>query len=243
MPKKNYGKDSERTPKQHHPQGHKCSKCGIYVASGWGHWNHSKVCTSVKLDLPGGSTTPTSVVTTPVVQDAQQSCNDDNLNDDMRNGVDFCLPEENDQLHQDPSCGIIPLACEVSEYLASLPNLDSQHMLECLHWGRLTKNKISARTREVARFLKVSMLGNGISGEHMQAFLDYTHEMGGKNAVLLPNKVEGCWNELAKVQFIGKCRYMCCDVPYKKQFTSVVTRSVLVCCNTIQQTLSHQSYL
>jgi hypothetical protein len=210
MPKRNYGKDSERTPQKLHPPDHKCTKCGMNVASGWGHWNHSKVCTSVMSDLLGVCTTPTSVVTTPLVLDAQQSCNDD-----------FCIPDEDDQLQQDPTCGIIPLAAEVSEYLASLPNLDSHHMLECLHWGSSTKNKISAKTREVARFLKVSMLGNGISGEHMQAFLDYTHVMGGNKAVLLPNKVEGCWNELAKVQFIGKCRYTCCDMPCTIQFRTL----------------------
>jgi hypothetical protein len=43
------------------------------------------------------------------------------------------------------------------------------------------------------------MLGKGISGDHMQAFLDYTHAMGGKKAALLPKTVDGCWNALTKV--------------------------------------------
>jgi hypothetical protein len=33
----------------------------------------------------------------------------------------------------------------------------------------------------------------------MQAFLDYTHAMGGKKAGLLPKTVDGCWNAITRV--------------------------------------------
>ena len=43
------------------------------------------------------------------------------------------------------------------------------------------------------------MLGDGLSRAHMQAILDFTHDMGGKKAALLPKKIDGCWKALTKV--------------------------------------------
>ena len=43
------------------------------------------------------------------------------------------------------------------------------------------------------------MLGDGLSRAHMQAILDFTHDMGGKKAALLPKKINGCWKALTKV--------------------------------------------
>ncbi len=34
---------------------------------------------------------------------------------------------------------------------------------------------------------------------HMQAILEFTHDMGGKKAALLPKKIDGCWKALTKV--------------------------------------------
>ena len=202
MPQKAAAQASNRNPKVLHPNAHKCSKCGMNVAGGWGHFNHNKICTFAKFKTPARCTTTTTVVTTPVVMEAQHARDDDNLNAGLPKELDCCYAIEDEQLEEDTPSALNTLAAEVSEYLASLPNLDSQHIIECLHWGRTAKYNISATTREVARFLKVSMLGQGLSGEHMQAFLDYTHAMGGKKAVLLPKKIEGCWNALAKVILI-----------------------------------------
>jgi hypothetical protein len=33
-------KASKRIPKNQRPNAHKCSKCGMNVAGGWGHFNH-----------------------------------------------------------------------------------------------------------------------------------------------------------------------------------------------------------
>ena len=213
---------SKRTPQTHHTNTHKCSKCGMNVAGGWGHYNHNKVCTLANFTNPARCTTPTAVLTTPVVQDALLSWDADNLNARQQNELDFCHPEDDEHFEQDTNtCGINALAAELSEYLASLPNLDSQHICECLHWGRIEKQNFSGTTREVARFLKVSMLGQGLSGEHMQAFLDYTHEIGGKKTVLLPKKIEGCWNALAKVIVFVKCRYVCWGPASYQMFRSL----------------------
>jgi hypothetical protein len=181
----------------------------MIVAGGWGHFNHNKVCTFANFNTRAPCTVTTTVVTTPVVLDAQQASDDDNLNAGLQEELDCCYAKEDEHLEEDTTSAINTLAAEVSEYIASLPNLDSEHVCECLHWGPTEKHNISATTREVACFLKVSMLGQGLSGKHMQAFLDYTHVMVGKKAVLLPKKVEGCWNALAKVILIVKCTYAC----------------------------------
>jgi hypothetical protein len=47
------------------------------------------------------------------------------------------------------------------------------------------------------------MMGKGLSIDHIQAFLDYTHAMGGKKAGLLPKTVDGCWNAITRVKSIA----------------------------------------
>ena len=91
------------------------------------------------------------------------------------------------------------IATEVSAYLSSLTTLDPAHIGECLHWGPTYQSTTSELTRVVAKFLRVTMLGDGLSRAHMQAILEFTHDMGGKKAALLPKKVKGCWRALTKV--------------------------------------------
>ncbi len=57
-------KASKRRPKIQRPNAHKCSKCGMNVAGGWGHFNHNKVCTFANFNTPTPCTTTTTVVTT-----------------------------------------------------------------------------------------------------------------------------------------------------------------------------------
>ncbi len=200
---------SLRTRKKYIQETHQCTKCGVTVAGGWGHFNHKKVCNNELIETSSHSTPTSSKLTLPVRQDAIMSRLDAGVHDPMLNSFTLSTEAENEHFEPDDSYSNNGLAAELTEYIASLPDLDAEHVTECLHWGRTIKTDISDTTRQVARFLKVSMLGQGLSGEHMQAFLDYTHEMGGEKAPLLPNKVEGCWKEIAKVPLFVQCTYEC----------------------------------
>ncbi len=141
----------------------------------------------------------TNVFHTPVANnkvpdasgDAENACGGDD-NFDTHNGNQWF---DNDLdptvLHNGTS--------SVSSYLTSLTDVDPQHICECIDWGCNNKTVISDETREVAKFFKVAMKGKGLSVDHMQAFLDYTHAMGGKKAAFLPKTVEGCWNAITRV--------------------------------------------
>ncbi len=91
------------------------------------------------------------------------------------------------------------IAREVSAYLSSLTRFEPAHICECLHWEPTYQSTTSELTRVVAKFLRVTMLGDGLSRAHMQAILEFTHDIGGKKAALLPKKVQGCWRALTKV--------------------------------------------
>jgi len=204
MPLHAEARGSIKRRKKYELETHQCTKCGVNVSDGWGHLNHKRVCNKGQI-ATSSKCTPTSIkLTTPLRLCPILSHLDARVHDEMLNSCTLSTEDVNEHFAQDDSNGNNALAAELTEYIASLPNLDAEHVSECLHWGRKNKTNISDTIRQVARFLKVSMLGQGLSGEHMQAFLDYTHEMGGDKAPLLPNKVEGCWSAIAKVYLLQK---------------------------------------
>ena len=113
MPQKAAAQASNRNPKVLHPNAHKCSKCGMNVAGGWGHFNHNKICTFAKFKTPARCTTTTTVVTTPVVMEAQHARDDDNLNAGLPKELDCCYAIEDEQLEEDTPSALNTLAAEV----------------------------------------------------------------------------------------------------------------------------------
>jgi hypothetical protein len=177
----------------------KCSKCGETVRGGWGHVQHEKICRKVRSANKNNDPATTNVFHTPVTYNKEPETSSDAEN--------VCGGEDNFDTHNgnqwfsndlDPTV-LNNGTSSVSSYLASLTDVDPQHICECIDWGCNNKTVISDETREVAKFLKVAMKGNGLSVDHTQAFLDYTHAMGGKKAALLPKTVDGCWNAITRV--------------------------------------------
>jgi len=190
--KKHTGRRNNATPG-------KCLKCGETVRGGWGHVQHEKICRKVRSANMNNDPATTNAFHTPVAyskepetsSDAENVCGGDD-NFDTNNGNQwFSNDLDPPVLHNGTS--------SVSSYLASLTDVDPQHICECIDWGCNNKTVISDETREVAKFLKVAMMGKGLSVDHTQAFLDYTHAMGGKKAALLPKTVDGCWNAITRV--------------------------------------------
>ena len=189
----------KHTGRRNNATGGKCSKCGETVRGGWGHVQHEKICRKVRSANMNNDPATTNVFHTPVADNKEPDTSSDAEN--------VCGGEDNFDTHNgnqwfsndlDPTV-LNNGTSSVSSYLASLTDVDPQHICECIDWGCNNKTVISDETREVAKFLKVAMKGKGLSVDHMQAFLDYTHAMGGKKAALLPKTVDGCWNAITRV--------------------------------------------
>ena len=183
-----------------------CSKCGVSL-KGWSSVHHVRHCAVAKAAqhlMQRGSAT---VLSTPVTVTE---------NEFMNIQPDDCTGYEGEVVSEDESSSTSTgnrnednnhnasnkneIAAEISSYLSSLKKFDPSHIVECLHWGPTHhQSKTSESTRVVAKFLRVTMLGDGLSRAHMQAILDFTHDMGGKKAALLPKKINGCWKALTKV--------------------------------------------
>ena len=178
-----------------------CLKCGVQL-EGWHTRWHKMVCPTVKAAQHQMSTGYATLVSTPNAVTGKES---------FQMETDGSTGYERDESEEE-SCSITSIAfqdednksntnaiaTEVSAYLSSLTTLEPAHIGECLHWGP-TQSTTSELTRVVAKFLRVTMLGDGLSQAHMQAILEFTHDMGGKKAALLPKKVKGCWRALTKV--------------------------------------------
>jgi len=189
----------KNTGRRNNPKAGKCSKCGETVGVGWGHAQHDRICRKVRSANIMNYPATTNVFHTPAPDnevpdasgDTDNACGgDDTLT--TQNGNEWWDNDlETSVLHNGTS--------SLSSYLSSLTDVDPEHICECIDWGCNNKTVISDDTREIAKFLKVAMLGKGLSVDHMQAFLDYTHAMGGKKAALLPKTVDGCWNAITRV--------------------------------------------
>ena len=178
-----------------------CYKCGVPVP-GWDNTRHNKVCRAVNdaqhLRATGCATlfsTPTEAVTGNefLLMETEDGSTGYERDESEEESTSIAFQDEDNKRNTNA------IATEVSAYLSSLTTLDPAHIGECLHWGPTYQSTTSELTRVVAKFLRVTMLGDGLSRAHMQAILEFTHDMGGKKAALLPKKVKGCWRALTKV--------------------------------------------
>jgi hypothetical protein len=178
-----------------------CSKCGVSLR-GWSSVNHVKYCAVAKAAQHQMQRGCATLLSTPV------TVNQTIEPDDSRGYEGEVVSEEEssttstgnrNEENKHNGSNQNQIASEISSYLSSLKKFDPSHIVECLHWGPSHQSKTSQSTRVVAKFLRVTMLGDGLSRSHMQAILDFTHDMGGKKAALLPKKINGCWKALTKV--------------------------------------------
>ena len=174
-----------------------CYKCGVPVP-GWDNTRHKKVCRAVNDAQHQMATDCATLFTTPEAVTGNEFLQ---METDGSTGFERDESEEESSIpfqDEDNKSNTNAIATEVSAYLSSLTTFEPAHIGECLHWGP-TQSTTSELTRVVAKFLRVTMLGDGLSQAHMQAILEFTHDMGGKKAALLPKKVKGCWRALTKV--------------------------------------------
>ena len=181
-----------------------CSKCGV-TFKGWDSVNHVKQCAVVKAAQHRMKRGCATLLTTPVPVPAKEFME---IEPDESTGYEREASEDESSCtsianrkedNNDSGSNKNDIAAEISAYLSSITTLEPAHICECLHWGPTYQSKTSQLTRVVAKFLRVTMLGDGLSRAHMQAILDFTHDMGGKKAALLPKKIDGCWKALTKV--------------------------------------------
>jgi hypothetical protein len=92
------------------------------------------------------------------------------------------------------------ISTNIMAYLASLPGLDTEYILQCLHWlPRPTA--ISDSTRLALKFLSCTCAGYGLSNNHMKGVLKFIKCLRGPDSALLPNSIETCWNTIEKVLY------------------------------------------
>jgi hypothetical protein len=90
------------------------------------------------------------------------------------------------------------ITSSITTYLASLPGLDSEYVLQCLHWlPRPTA--ITESTRLALKFLSCTCAGDGLSNNHMKGILKFIKCLRGPDAALLPQSIETCWNTIEEV--------------------------------------------
>ena len=174
-----------------------CLKCGV-PQQGWDTTWHKKVCPTVNAAQHQMATGYATLFSTPEAVTGNEFLQ---METDGSTGFERDESEEESSIafqDEDNKSNTNAIATEVSAYLSSLTTLEPAHIGDCLHWGP-TQSTTSELTRVVAKFLRVTMLGDGLSQAHMQAILEFTHDMGGKKAALLPKKVKGCWRALTKV--------------------------------------------
>jgi hypothetical protein len=88
----------------------------------------------------------------------------------------------------------------ITTYLASLPGLDSEYILECVNWlPRPTA--ITEPTRLALQFLSCTCSGDGMSKNHMKGILKFIKCLRGPDAALLPQSIETCWKQIEEVQY------------------------------------------
>ena len=181
-----------------------CSKCGVTL-KGWDSVNHVKHCAVVKAaqhEMKRGCAT---LLTTPVpvtgnefreIEPDESTGYEREASEDESSSTSIANRKAD---NNDSGSNKNDIASEVSAYLSSITTLEPGHICECLHWGPTNQSRTSELTRVVAKFLRVTMLGDGLSRAHMQAILEFTHDMDRKKAALLPKKIEGCWKALTEV--------------------------------------------
>ncbi len=92
------------------------------------------------------------------------------------------------------------ISTNITTYLESLPGLDTEYILQCLHWlPRPTA--ITDSTRLAVKFLSCTCAGDGLSTNHMKGILKFIKCLRGPDAALLPNSIETCWNTIEEVQY------------------------------------------
>jgi hypothetical protein len=92
----------------------------------------------------------------------------------------------------------------IATYLASLPGLDTDYILECINWlPRPTA--ITDPTRLALQFLSCTCSGDGMSKNHMKGILKFIKCLRGPDAALLPNSIETCWKQIEEVHYSTKC--------------------------------------
>jgi hypothetical protein len=92
------------------------------------------------------------------------------------------------------------ISTNITTYLASLPGLDTEYILQCLHWlPRPTA--ITDSTRLALKFLSCTCAGDGLSNNHMKGILKFIKGLRGPDTALLPNSIETCWNTIEEVQY------------------------------------------
>ena len=79
----------------------------------------------------------------------------------------------------------------ITTYLASLPGLDSEYILECVNW-RPRPTAITDPTRLALQFLSCTCSGDGMSKNHMKGILKFIKSLRGPDAALLPKSTETC---------------------------------------------------
>ncbi len=92
------------------------------------------------------------------------------------------------------------ISTNITTYLASLPGLDTEYILECLHW-RPRPTAITDSTRLALKFLSCTCAGDGLSNNHMKGILKFIKCLRGPDTALLPNSIETCWNTTEEVQY------------------------------------------
>ncbi len=172
---------------------------------GWDSVHHIKVCTALKSAKHQMTTGCATLLSTPIARTGNEFFEWDldegeghEREEHVEEGCDTSIAHHQ-EYDDDSANNKNVIALEVSAYLASLDTLEPAHFCEGLRWGPTYQSRTSELTRVVTKFLRVTMLGDGLSRAHMQALLEFTHEMGGKKAALLPKKIDGCWRALTKV--------------------------------------------
>ncbi len=141
---------------------------------------------------------------TPPLSRGKGAC-DESVNDSSTHyaNVDCTMehetPEEQPEVEDAWTSEMTQRLPTVTAHLDSLPALDPNHVMECVHWGPKPK-VISERTRKTIQFLSCTCMEDGLSRTHMRAILKYIKGLRGPDTALLPASVEGCWSIMETVR-------------------------------------------
>jgi hypothetical protein len=106
--------------------------------------------------------------------------------------------EQNDVAQHTNTEGCDIVCTSVSTYLASLPGLDTAHILQCINW-RARPTVISKRAKLALRFLSCTFAGDGLSRNHMKGILKFIKSLKGPENAELPTSIETCWKQIEEV--------------------------------------------
>ena len=202
MPRKRSHKDVNEPTKAHF-----CQHCSQRWQPKGGGPAHRKTCVAVQaaenyqrsleaLYFNDGS------FTTPVTDIRQDNTNSHSRGEEDSHLFNAETPDENStQIMSDNNTTQAisdTISTNITAYLASLPGLDTEYILQCLHWlPRPTA--ITDSTRLALKFLSCTCAGDGLSKNHMKGILKFIKCLRGPDSALLPNSIETCWNTIEEV--------------------------------------------